>query len=113
MSFIFSFVLLLDSFASGLSHEARALLLLFVVKDADRLVSGEAEKEVLEFEEMGNDENVKAKALLLFVVNDADRLVSGEAEKEVLEFEEMGNDENGDGCGGSAYADGRLIAYGI
>jgi len=58
VSVIFSFVLLLDSFASGLTHTARPLIsLLFLVNNADTFVSCEAEKEVLEFDGEGNDEN--------------------------------------------------------
>jgi hypothetical protein len=58
VSVIFSFVLLLDSFASGLTHIARALLsLLFLVNNDDTFVSCEAEKEVSEFDREGNGEN--------------------------------------------------------
>jgi len=58
VSVIFSFVLLLDSFASGLTHTARALIsLLFLVNNVDTFGSCKAEKEVSKFEEGVNDEN--------------------------------------------------------
>jgi hypothetical protein len=58
VSLTFSLVLLLDSFSSGLTHIARALLsTLFLVNNADTFVSCEAKKEVLKFEDAVNDEN--------------------------------------------------------